>query len=160
MAYPTDTVVEAKRLFIQQGRTPAEIAALLGEDGPVAQTVSNWASAEDADGQTWYDLRAARAERLYQDTSPQSIARKLMEQIAAILHAPVFDTKKADALSKLTTVLRRITDARYQLSALYQALSDFALYLKEHHPDLLTPELIGALRGYKNELRRRLHEGE
>lgn len=155
MAYPPDIKAEAKRLIVIEQLTPAKAAERIP---PAESTIAMWARQEDADGKDWYQLRKERAERLYKNTSPQSMARKLLERIDKLLDEGSLSPSEADALSKYTKVMRSIAEPKYQVSVMYQFLEELITFLKTSHPDLFTPDMADALRDFRTQLRDRLGE--
>lgn len=155
MAYSPEIKVEAKRLIVIEQMTPAKASEHVP---PAASTIAMWARQEDDDGKTWYDLRKERAQRLYEDTSPQAMARKLLQRIDTLLNEGSLSPSEADALSKYTKVMRSVAAPKYQVSVMYQFLTELVEFLKTHYPEAFTEELADALRDFRTQLRERLGE--
>jgi uncharacterized protein Usg len=156
MPYSSHVRAEAKRLFVNQDYTFAQIERALAPDGPVAQTINNWAQQADGNGKTWHDLRDERRERLFRETSPEQMAAKLMQRMDTALDKP--GTKGADELAKYAAVFQDIVDPRYQLSMVFQVLTDFVQFCQDEHPDLIAEgDLTDAARRFKDRERERLY---
>jgi len=156
--YTAEARAEARRLWIEEGHGPTAISRVLGGK-PTAQTVLNWANTPDADGKTWDDYKADRLDALISATSPETLALNLMRKVEQVASNPNLDPKGADALSKYVSSLRKLTDPVYQVGMTYQVLTAFLGFLRQSYPDLVTPEMIGAFRDFKNDARRRLGVG-
>lgn len=155
MGYTSDVRMEARRLFVDEEQSVTSISERFGGN-PVPQTILNWACKKDADGKTWYDYREERIQRIYVQTSPGELARKVLGQIDRLLSTDGFDTGKADQLSKLSKFLKEFIDKEYHVSMIYEVLEDFLSFCQQHHNALLTRELVDAIRDFKNERRDRL----
>ncbi len=155
MPYSADIKAEVKRLFVDEGKSPSEISQIMGGN-PVPQTLYNWASAVGKGGKTWWDLREERADQLYEAAQPQHMARRVMEKIELLLAQPGFDSSRADSLSKLSKYLKEFIDERHQVAMMFQTMTELATYLRENHPERLTPELVQAFRHFKNDVRSRV----
>jgi hypothetical protein len=150
--YPATIINEVKRLFVQEGKSPRDIEKIY-DGNPTHQTIENWAKKENRDGKTWYALRDDWRDDQYNAISPKALASKIISQISGEMSS---DNFSADRLAKLVRALERITEATYQLPAMYEMLTDFLAYLKQHYPHLLTEDLVAAVREFKNSLRGRL----
>lgn len=155
MQYPIETRAEARRLWVEEGWTATAISRHFG-GSPVPQTILNWAGAPDQHGKTWDDYREERVDALFGDASPANLSRRILDQIAKLLEQPSLDTKQADALSKYQRAFKELIDPVYQVSMIYQALTDYLAFCRTHYPELVNRELIESIRDFKNEARRRL----
>lgn len=158
MAYPLSTIAECRRLFVEDGLTPTQIAAVMGGK-PSRAAVSGWSNEPDEAGKTWHDLRAAFLGATdFHEMTPRALARKLLEQISTILERGEIDSKAGNTLIQLHRVLQDLSGPAFMVPAMYEVLTDFVLYLRQHGPATLTPEFLELLRGFKDGLRARLDE--
>lgn len=150
--YKPEILIDCKRLFIQEGLSALEISKRFNGK-PSHQTIINWSKKEG-----WENERKNFQNSQYEKLSPKSLAEKILKKIELVLETPdkKFTTKDADALAKLQSSLVKITDSKYQIPALYQALTEFVKFLKHNYPQLLTTELLNAIRHFKNSLQDQL----
>jgi len=150
MAYGPDIRAEARRLIVWHGYTADEASEHLGDDGPAASTIDNWARTQvNEEGETWYEQRESVAEERVTATRPEQMARDVLAKIQELLTQPGFDANRADQLSKLSKHLRHFVDPRYHVSMTFQVLTRFLAFLKEHYPEATGPELVRAVRDFK-----------
>lgn len=156
MPYTFETKNEARRLIVEEGRSPHEAAKLFGGK-PTAQCLYNWSNKVDSYGKTWFDYRSELADQLYNATAPRAAMIKILEKMNAILDDAHFDSKKADALAKLTRVFREIVDERYHVQMFYAFASDFVLFVDANYPELKSEAFVACIRDFRTEVRSRLH---
>lgn len=147
--YKPETIVECKRMFVQEGLSALEISKHFHKM-PTAQTILNWAKKEG-----WEEEKKNFRDSQYEKLSPRGIAEKILEKIDRILQidSKQFTTKDADSLAKLQAALQRITDRKYQLPMLFQLLTDFIEFLKGNYSHLITPDFVKAIREFKEKLK-------
>jgi len=150
--YPPDIYNEAKKLFVQEGKSPREIAkSFVGK--PSAQTIARWAAKQDKEGASWHDLREQYKNEHYEALSTKQMVVKIYEQIHKLMQSENVD---ADKLVKLTKSLERLADPKYHIPIMYEFLTDLIDFLRQHFPDMVTDEFLAAMRDFKNLLRLRL----
>lgn len=154
--YDAHTYNEAKRLFVEEEKSPREIS-LAFSGRPSWQTVQKWTHDLDSEGRDWKELREEFRNTNYENISPQQQAKKILEKINEILHnEDKWDVKHADALSKLQKTFEKIVDVKYQIPVMFQLLTDLLKYLKKYYPEFVTEDFLSAIRDFKNYLRGRI----
>lgn len=152
--YKPEIVATAKAMFVQEGKSALQIAEALS--GPTHQTISNWARQNRAKKgeplRNWITEREEHINALYVKLSPKQQAQKFLDKIDRLLAKPTedFDTKDADALSKLHKAMQDILDDKYQLPMMFQVLGDLIGFLKLHYGELVTEQFVNAIRHFKN----------
>lgn len=153
--YPEKMKIEARRLYVEDGRQPHWISQYYGGN-PVPQTVLNWSNALDAGGKTWHDHRREHLDALYGEITPGSLAQWIMAQIHDLKKSGEGHVKNADALAKYVKSLEKLVDPVYQMTMTYDVLERFAAFAAESYPELVKSGMVEALRAYKNQEYRRL----
>ncbi len=149
----------AKKAFVDDNKTFKEIAALI--DGKISPSVIHkWASEPDSDGKTWKDYRKEVEEVMYQQLSPQAIAKKLYDKLSDLIQQQGMDPAKfADSVAKLTTSMTSIMDHRYQIGMIFQTLDDILEFAERKFCNVEKEKLLflaELLAGYRDEVRGRL----
>lgn len=156
--YKVQVRAEIHRLFVQEGLSAKEIARRF-KGKPSAQTVSNWASEKRKDGSlTWNEERDDLERQAYENMSPEAQAQKILKRINFILNKDItkFNTKEADALAKLQKLMERVIDKKYQIPMMFELLTKFTEFLKDNYQELLSDEMLNAIKHFKNYKRKQL----
>ena len=152
--YTPQQKAECKLMFIQQGKSAWEISKHFGGK-PSVQTILNWTKKKNSDDLTWEAEKEQFEQHSYEKLSPQNLAEKILKRIEMILlESPKsFTTKDADALAKLQKVMEKLIDKKFQIPTMYHVLTRLLEFLSLHYKTLLCPELINAVRHFKNVLK-------
>ena len=150
--FKADVKNECRHMYVFDGKSALEISKHFAGT-PTHQTISNWIKR----GQ-WDEERRMHENDMFEKASPKGLAQKILDKINTILSLDnaSFTTKDADSLAKLQAALRNITDKRYQIPMMYQLLTDFMNFLARRYPDLLTDDLMSAVRAFKEEIKESL----
>lgn len=160
MRYPLKVWLEIRRLYVEEGRGATEISKIYSGK-PTRRAIVRRAAQPDEYSKTWKDYRVAHAEeQMLARTGSQSLMVKILSQIDRLVSDEHFDASKADQLSKLTKTFREIVDDRYHIQVFFTFAHDFVGYLAQHYPELLTAELLDAIRDFKGFVKTRINLGE
>lgn len=136
---------QAKKLFVEDSKTPAEIAELLNVS---RNTIYNWRDKSDSKGKNWKDYRNDKIESNYKKLSKEAIASLILNQIENL--AKSNDPNTADKLSKLYKIYEGFTQPKNQI-IVFDFLEDFLNFIKSKSPETLSNEFIALTTEYKNE---------
>ena len=135
---------------------PAKVISEEYDGKPTAQCILNWAHKKDkVTKKNWFDEKRDYEIEQYEGLSPQTQAQKILKKIDRIISKSdkSFTTKDADALSKLQKLMEKLIDKKFQLPTMYHLLTRFMEFLSLHYKNLLTKEMINAIRHFKNKLK-------
>jgi len=155
MAYSEETVLEAKRLIVQKGKTPTQASDVMGGE-PAASTIRTWVNDGRLTEKPWDDLRTEYAEAMMTDTSPAAMARQMHSDLMELMEEMPAGTKKADAVAKYARSIRKLVEPKMRVSMMYETLEELMAYLQANAEGALSQQLIHAIRDFKNDLRNRL----
>ena len=163
MPYGSDVKHGCRRQFVEEEMSPEAISEAMGGK-PSAATVYRWAGPKPKDGEppadgTWWAEREAHNEELYRNASPAGLLRDVAALIDDVRSSDAIPTKKADALSKLASVVDKLSRPEMQLPVMYHVLEELARFVKKHQPDLFDRDFLLLLRQFKNHLRLRVERG-
>ena len=152
--YKAATYNLAKQIFVEEGKTPRDIADHFGNK-PTHSTVGRWAKAPDRNGKSWYDYRDEYRNNQYEQLSTQDMVQKIFNEIRRALNADKVD---ADQLVKLTKSLERLAEPKFHIHIMFQMLTELLDFIKAHYQDLATEQMASAIGDFKNHLRNRLEK--
>lgn len=155
MAYDDETVLEAKRLIVQKGKTAKQAARALG-GSPAASTIRTWIKGGRLADKPWDELRTEYAQSLMTDTSPAAMAREMHRDLMQLMEEMPAGSKKADAVAKYARSIRKLVEPKMRVSMMYETLEELMAYLQANADGALDQQLIHAIRDFKNDLRDRL----
>jgi len=155
VAYDDETILEAKRLIVQKGKTATEASNVMGGQ-PAASTIRTWANDGRLADKPWDELRTEYAEAMMTDTSPAALARQLHRDLMQLMESTEAGTKKADAVAKYAQSIRKLVEPKMRVSMMYETLEELMAYLQANAEGALDQQLIHAIRDFKNDLRERL----
>ncbi len=152
-----------KKLFVEEGHTAADISRMR-DNYPTHQAISARAKRKNPKtGMSWHDERQERIEAHYNSIAPQKQVTLALSKITQLLSKKNLTTKDFDALSKVHKFLKDLTDWKYHVPMIYQVLSSYTEYVREHYPNLFT-ETDGtfevSLLHFKNHLRQQLEDAD
>jgi len=152
--YPPQIRAEAKSMLVCEGKSAKEIAELYDHE-PCVQTILNWAAHKNKEGKNWYDIRDEYEHNKYEALSPKGLAFKILNKINMLLNTDnsKFGVKDADAIAKLRVSLEKLTDKKYQIPMMYEVLTLFVKFLKQHYPEVVNGNFLNAVRHFKNSLK-------
>lgn len=153
--YPPDLVANAKKLIIYEGWSPRKVSEFY-DGSPHWQTIRNWAEELNEEGKDWFDLRQDYIDSVVNQITPHQIERLYQKRIYEVLSDPEFGVKHSDSLRKLQKDFHQITEPGRQIPVVYAMLTEFINYMRQHHSELLTADLLAAIRDYKNYQRNKL----
>lgn len=142
MKYPKKKI-EARKLFVQDGKSPAEICELLG-GSPAVSTVRNWVRMEN-----WRVERDKHQQMMYEKLSPSAMEEKIFQKLERALEETDIN-KSADSMIKVARTIREVLDPTKNIPVIYQTLTEFISYCKKYHPNLVTDDFLNASRDFKN----------
>lgn len=150
--YSAETYNEIKRKYVEQNLSPRKISQEFNGE-PSWQTIRRWAKKDD-----WNDLREEYRNRMYEETSPKSLASKILKKIHRLMDD--FDKegndKTADKIAKLSATMRKITDPKHQIHIMYQMLTDQVNFTRKYYEKVATKEYYEMIKSFKNYLRDRI----
>lgn len=162
MRYSAKIKAEIRLLFVQEGKSPAEISRLY-DNKPTAQGIINWSKSKpkNGKGQSWIEEREEFEQQMYENLSPQSQADKILKKINVLLSQDnkSFTTKDADALAKLQKVMEKLVDKKFQVPVMFHMLTRLIDFFAKHYSKFLKGgeitkgEFINAIKHFKNELK-------
>lgn len=154
----TDEFIEKCRFsFVEKGKSLSDISFENGGN-PKPTTLLIWALKKNKSGRDWFDEREIKDTILYDRISPKEISKKIYLKMAIIIGKDdeQFSATDAKILTELQKSLEKITDLKYHLAAIYQVLTDLMKFIKTEYPKTLTPNLIEAIKSYKNLIKEEL----
>lgn len=157
--YGPEIKAKCKDMLVREGLNVETISQRM-KGRPHQNSIRKWARKKE-NGKTWYDLRNEYQDMLYENLSPQSQAEKILQRINFVLQKDLsqFSTADADSLAKLQKMMERVVDKKFQIPMLYELLTKLIEFLKSNYKELVTKELINAVRHFKNELKNELELG-
>ena len=111
MAYDDETVLEAKRLIVQKGKTATQASDVMGGE-PAASTIRTWIKGGRLADKPWDELRTEYAQSLMTDTSPAAMAREMHRDLMQLMEEMPAGSKKADAVAKYEELVAERLNAR------------------------------------------------
>ena len=154
--YPPEIIANCKKLYVYDNWSFRKISDFY-DGSPHWQTVQNWAEEEHPETEkTWEEERQEYIDSIVHQITPDKIKQLYMQKIYETLTDPDFNTGHSDSLRKLQKDFREMTDPGNQIPVVYAMLTEFVNYLKQYHNDLITEELLNAIRDYKNYQRNKL----
>jgi len=144
-----------KMMIVQRHMDAAAVSRELGGK-PSAKTIERWmytkATRGQNKGKNWIDLRDEQTTNEYELLTPETLAFRIMEDIKALYQNPdLSPERRADALVKLYKPMEKLLEPKLRVNALFATLKDFVDFLHRNHPDLISDELMNAIREYKDE---------
>lgn len=163
VTYPPAVVNDARRAYVEENLTPREVEDRLrelhpdAERTPSASTVNRWRGQTDPEGKDWDAQRDEYRDRQYAANSPARLADDVRALIEDLRRDTSMDAvKKADALSKLTASLTKLTRPEHQLPAMYHVLEELVRFVKREAPEFFTKPFLLVVRAFKDHLRARV----
>lgn len=150
MAYDYNIIVEVRRLFVNEGYRPEQIAELMGGK-PAASTIRLWArTADPSTGIDWWEERDRLAQAKYEQVSPEATALRLWERLHDELDKA---GPSADSVRKYITSIRDIIHPKYNIPVLYALLHELSEFAETYNPDLVTEAFYDLLEAFKTHQR-------
>lgn len=154
--YHPEIIANCKQLYVYENWSPRKISAFY-DGSPHWQTIINWSEEPHPEtGKTWDQERQDYIDSIVHQITPQKIQQLYMQRIYETLSDPKFGQGHSDSLRKLQKDFREMTDPGNQIPVVYAMLTELVDYLKQYHDEQLTPQLLDAIRDYKNYQRNKL----